>query len=214
MGLLLGLILAGGHGLLGLLPLENGLHGLLLLLLWVLLTGGLHLDGLADSCDGLFAAVPPARRLAILKDVHVGAFGVMGLVLVLGLKAAALAALAKTPAGWMALLLAPVWGRWMLVWAAERFPYARAEASLGGTMRTGLSPRQTALATGTALLLQLAGTLLAPGAVFMLIGPGMGLLLARWAARRLGGGLTGDVYGALCEVTETVVLVAAAGVFG
>src|SRR6266540_7424289 len=67
--------------------------GITTLIVWVVLTGGLHLDGLADCCDGLFASVPPERRLEIMKDPHVGAFGVIGLILVLFLKAAALTSL-------------------------------------------------------------------------------------------------------------------------
>src|SRR6266542_100181 len=63
----------------------------LVLLLWVALTGALHLDGFADACDGLFAATTRERRLEILQDVHVGAFGVVGLMLLLMLKVAALA---------------------------------------------------------------------------------------------------------------------------
>src|SRR5512138_1627261 len=67
--------------------------GSITFLVWVALTGGLHLDGLADCCDGLFPSVSRERRLEIMKDPHVGTFGVLGLILVLLLKAAALASL-------------------------------------------------------------------------------------------------------------------------
>src|SRR6266540_7064637 len=64
--------------------------GIITLVVWVALTGGLHLDGLADCCDGLFASASAERRLEIMKDPRVGAFGVIGLILILFLKAAAL----------------------------------------------------------------------------------------------------------------------------
>ena len=67
--------------------------GVITLIVWVALTGGLHLDGLADCCDGLFASVSAERRLEIMKDPHMGTFGAVGLILVLFLKAATLASL-------------------------------------------------------------------------------------------------------------------------
>jgi len=182
-----------------------------LLTVWILLTGGLHLDGLLDSCDALFAPVSLERRLQILKDVHTGAFGVIGLVLIVGLKWALLTQLIEQrgPALWSGLWLAPVWGRWMLVWAAQRYPYARAggAASLGGTMRQGLGSRQLSMATISTLLLFIASLAMHRVAFWSLLGPLAGLLGARWAAGKLNGGLTGDLYGALCEVTELVVLI-------
>src|SRR6266498_1937436 len=84
--------------------------GVITLVIWVALTGGLHLDGLADCCDGLFASASAERRLEIMKDPRVGAFGVIGLILVLFLKAAALASL--TSASSFAILLAASLARW------------------------------------------------------------------------------------------------------
>src|SRR5512138_2248000 len=85
--------------------------GALTLVAWVALTGGLHLDGLADCCDGLFASVAPERRLEIMKDPRTGAFGVIGLILVLLLKAAALMSLTSG----FALLLAASLARWCIL---------------------------------------------------------------------------------------------------
>ncbi len=201
-GLLIGGLLAGGVWLLGWSGLGTGVQAGLLLLLWVGVTGGLHLDGVIDSCDALFASVGVARRLAILKDVHSGAFGGIGLFFVLGLKWALLAELLATGAIWPGLLLAPLWGRWMLVWAAQRFPYARSESSLGATMTAGLSRRELGIATLWAGLVQVGLGSWQPWLFFVLFAPLTGLLLARWAAGKLGGGLTGDIYGFLCELTE------------
>src|SRR5512138_1019611 len=96
--------------------------GSITLVVWVALTGGLHLDGLADCCDGLFASVPSERRLEIMKDPHVGAFGTIGLVLILLLKAAALASLTSGAA--FAILLAASLARWCIL-LAGLFPLAR-----------------------------------------------------------------------------------------
>ena len=202
-GLILGGLLAAGAWLLQWTSLALPVQAGLLLLFWALLTGGLHLDGLADACDGLFAPVPPERRLAIMADVHPGAFGVLGLVLLLGLKWALLAQLLGSPLAWLALLLAPSWGRWTATWAAQRFPYSRpGGASLGGAFRQGLTVRQLRIASATVLILQILLLLVRWQSAGALLGPLLGLLLARWAAARLGGGLTGDVYGALVEAVE------------
>lgn len=209
-GVVLGVLLGATAWLLHFSHLSPLVQAGCLLTVWILLTGGLHLDGLLDSCDALFAPVSLERRLQILKDVHTGAFGVIGLVLIVGLKWALLTQLIEQhgPALWSGLWLAPVWGRWILVWAAQRYPYARAggTASLGGTMRQGLGPRQLQVATMSTLLLLIACLIVNGGAFWSLLGPLAGLLGARWAAGKLNGGLTGDLYGALCEVTEVAVL--------
>ena len=85
--------------------------GVIALVTWVALTGGLHLDGLADCCDGLFASVSPERRLEIMKDPRTGAFGVIGLILVLLLKAGALMSLTSGAA----ILLAASLARWCIL---------------------------------------------------------------------------------------------------
>src|SRR5215216_473456 len=89
--------------------------GVLTLMVWAALTGGLHLDGLADCCDGLLASTTVERRLEIMKDPHVGAFGVIGLILVLLLKASALASLSSASS--FGILLAGSFGRWCILLA-------------------------------------------------------------------------------------------------
>jgi adenosylcobinamide-GDP ribazoletransferase len=96
--------------------------GVVTLIVWVVLTGGLHLDGLADCCDSLLASTSVERRLEIMKDPHVGAFGVIGLVLALMLKAAALGSL--VPASSFGILLAASLARWCILPAAL-LPLAR-----------------------------------------------------------------------------------------
>ena len=107
----------------------------LLVAVWALLTGGLHLDGVSDTCDALFAATTRERRLEILRDVHMGAFGAVGLVLTLLLK---FAALQQVNLG--ALFLAPVLSRWAMVYAGA-FPLARNEG-MAALFVKGLTGRE------------------------------------------------------------------------
>ncbi len=85
-GVILGALLSGVAWLLRFSHLSPLVQASCLLTVWILLSGGLHLDGLLDSCDALFAPVSLERRLQILKDVHTGAFGEIGLVLMISLK--------------------------------------------------------------------------------------------------------------------------------
>ncbi|MBE2198531.1 MAG: adenosylcobinamide-GDP ribazoletransferase [Anaerolinea sp.] len=198
-GLLLGGALVGGNAALALLfPAAPRLA--LLLALWVLLTGVLHLDGFLDACDGLFGGWTPEKRLHIMRDERVGAFALAGGALLLLTKYTALTAVPHlTPA----LLLAPLLGRWAMSLALIRYPYARAEG-LGHTMKAMASGRELLLATGTAVLAAwfIGG---GPGLLALAAAWGTAVGVARFVMRRIPG-LTGDIYGAICELTEVVVL--------
>lgn len=196
-GLGLGILLWGASWLLNPL-LGSGLASALLLGLWVAATGALHLDGLADCCDGLLASAPPSRRLDILADPHLGAFGVVGVVLLLLIKSAAIGELADTGA----LLFVPAAGRWIALLLAGGQP-ARPEG-LGGRLHAELGRAGLfwLLPMGAgALLLGLRGLVALAAA-----------LLTAWALARLArarlGGQTGDVLGAGIELAETAMLVA------
>lgn len=205
-GLILGGLLAlAAEAFYFLLP--GSIAATLLLALWVALTGMLHLDGFMDSCDGLLPPRDRERRLEIMKDSRVGAFGVVGGVLLLLLKFNALAALPPATR-WAALLAAPMLGRWAQQFAMRRYPLAR-PGGMGAFFMQGQSWLRVAISSvGVLVILGLlfgaAGLLLA--AVTWLVTA----LVARFAVGRIGG-LTGDVYGALCETVETVLLVMAAG---
>jgi adenosylcobinamide-GDP ribazoletransferase len=174
----------------------------LLVMLWVVLTGGLHLDGWADCCDALLATVSHERRLEILKDPRVGSFGGAGLALLLLVKFAAVASLPHAAA---AFILAPTLGRWAIVNVAAAFPLARPDG-MAAHFRSGLSRRElTWAALTTMLACGLVGWMGLLGFVAAAIAA---LAFGRWAASRLGG-VTGDVYGAACELVECVVLVVA-----
>ena len=197
-GLLLGGILAlADLGTRALLP--PAVSAAITLALWVLLTGALHLDGLMDCCDGLLAARDPEKRLDILRDTHMGAFAVVGAICALLLK---FALLLEFPAGGRttALLAVPVLSRAAMVYAARAYPYARPGPGLGQLFRDGLSWRQVTMAVAVAI----AVALIALGLVGLALAAAVWLmtaLIAWWVRRRIPG-LTGDVYGAINEVTE------------
>ena len=205
-GLVLGLFLAGVARILSLF-LPPSLAAALLLVMWVGLTGMLHLDGFMDSCDGLLPPRDPVRRLGIMKDSRVGAFGVVGVILLLLIKFNALVALSDfyyLPV----LVVTPVLGRWAITWAMIRYPLARKEG-LSVLFSAGLGWPQFVFASIVALLASLlAGWL---GVLLLGVTWLTTVLVARLAVARVGG-LTGDVYGAICETCEVVILIVAVGV--
>ncbi len=166
---------------------------------WVGLTGGLHLDGLADCCDALPASVVVERRLEILKDPHLGTFGGIGLIIVLFAKAAALSALA--PSQGLGIVLAATLGRWLIL-PASRLPQAR-PGGMGADFAAGVRP--AAFWITATLPISLAVLLGMQGAFAVLAALISGAALLRLAWKRIGG-VTGDVLGALVEVAETAVL--------
>lgn len=181
------------------LPLPAGVRAALAVALWLLLTGMLHFDGLVDSADALFTMNSPAKRLDILKDVHVGAFGLAtgGVYLLL------LHSLLAAPLPPLAPVVAAVAARTLLLLPMQLYPAARAgQTSLGASSRQGWG------AWPIALLLA-APTLLIPGAWAAWLAALVAALgLARFAASRLGGGLTGDSYGLIICGAEVAALLA------
>ncbi|MET0340859.1 MAG: adenosylcobinamide-GDP ribazoletransferase [Polyangiales bacterium] len=178
--------------------------------LWVALTGGLHLDGVADMADGFSGGRGDRdRTLAIMRDSRIGAHGAVALILVLGLKWALLEPSIGRGASWW--LMAPVAARFGCTVLMATLPYARPEGL--GAMYAGM-PRARVLALGAATVIAVAMWLdwaAWSGRPLMgaLLGWGIALLLAL-RARRLLGGLTGDVYGAAIELSELGCLVGVA----
>lgn len=201
-GAILGLVFWGaGVGLLSLFPAPAA--AALLLVITVLLTRGLHLDGLADTVDGLGGGRTPEARLAIMKDSRLGAFGAVSLVIVLLLKYSFLLALFEESRE-HSLLLFPLISRWGLVLLAALAPYARPGGGLGQAMTEGATVPLTAGATASALLLSFlaAGS---PGLILLGLAGLVVWSLSRYFQRQLGG-ITGDVYGAVNEILETLIL--------
>jgi len=167
---------------------------------WAVLTGGLHLDGLADCCDGLLSAAPAERRLEIMRDPRLGTFGAVGLYLVLVTKIAAVYSL--SPANAIpAILLAASSGRGLILlarWQPNAHPGGMGEDFKSGLQRASL-PLAAVPVMGSCIFLGWTGVLavlaalLATAAVFSL-------------ARGRIGGLTGDVLGCAVEASELAVL--------
>jgi adenosylcobinamide-GDP ribazoletransferase len=175
----------------------------LLLTLTVFLTRGLHLDGLADTVDGLGGGRTPEDRLAIMKDSRLGAFGAISLVLVLLLKYSFILVLFDRGLP-RELVLFPIISRWSIVVLAGLAPYARPGGGLGQAMTEGANPQLLTGSTLAALLLSfLAGGYLGP--ISLVLAALVVWGLSRYFRRQLGG-VTGDVYGAVNEILETLVL--------
>ena len=171
------------------------------------ITGALHLDGVADTADALGAGRDRARAREILRDSRIGSFGAIALVLVIGLKIAALAGSVGAPR-YAALYMAPGLGRWAMVAIAQGLEYLRAEGA-GATLLARDRRRNLRVATATAIvaLIPLAALhALRAGVVAALVTVALRALYRRWL-----GGVTGDLIGAAGELVETAVLLAIAG---
>ncbi|MDE0218994.1 MAG: adenosylcobinamide-GDP ribazoletransferase [Spirochaetaceae bacterium] len=172
------------------------------------LTRALHLDGFMDTCDALPGGFSRARRLEILRDSRVGAFAVVGLACLLLIKVSALAALPAASRS-AVLLLFPCLSRWAMLLAMEIFPYVRERGA--GTPFADRRGRGALIAgSGTAVVAGLA--LAGWWAVALLALAGAAAWAVAAVARRLIGGMTGDIYGAVNEIAEVAVLVAAAAI--
>ena len=204
-GLLLGAMLAGADLLMnGPFPLL--LASALLTVALALMTRALHLDGFMDACDALFGGFERERRLEILRDPHVGAFAVVGVISLLLIKFAAIAALPQMNRTAI-LILFPCLSRWGMLLVMELFPYVRSKGL--GTMFFGTRgkwPMIVGLGITLSAAIVLAGI---PGVVLFAIASCIAWAVGSWAARLLGG-LTGDIYGAVNEVLEASVLILAA----
>lgn len=172
----------------------------------VLLTGGLHEDGLADTADGLGGGRDRERALEIMRDSRIGSFGVIALILAIGLRAAALAALGYPDAAGYAIIAAACASRAALPALMYLLPPARSE----GLSRSAGAPEQRAVIEGTILAaivvflcLGIVATLVIAGLFALFI-----VLFARYLASRLGG-QTGDTLGAAQQGCEILVLLVA-----
>ena len=199
MGAILG-ALAGGGALLASYFGDPRFAPAVAIVLTIVLSGALHLDGYLDSCDALMASVSPARRLEILKDPRHGTFALAGL---LGLSVVWISALSLVAPLWFPGMLA--WcactARWAAVMNAYLFPYAAGGAS--GSAFTEKPSVFVLAATGIVLCIVGATAFSRTWlGLWPLIAEALALLIGRWAGRRLGGGLVGDVYGAIICILD------------
>jgi adenosylcobinamide-GDP ribazoletransferase len=178
----------------------------------IALTGGLHLDGVMDTADGL-AVTDPQRRLKVMSDSVTGAFGVMTAIALISIKIAALTDL--TNYRWLTLMAIASWGRWGQLLAIARYPYLKAEGK-GAFHQLVIYRKRDLLLTA---LFPLTISLLIIGLDFFLkqqftwqfpltlslAGIAIAYLTGAWFHRQLGGH-TGDTYGAVVEWTESLLL--------
>ncbi|MBO8138067.1 MAG: adenosylcobinamide-GDP ribazoletransferase [Desulfotomaculum sp.] len=172
----------------------------------VFLTGGLHWDGLMDTADGILSYRDREKMLAIMKDSTVGAMGVLAAICILLLKIALVVEI-PLPEKLYCLGILPVISRMCMVFSIVKFPYAR-EKGIGGIFAYHAGNKQLALAAAvTAAAIGLIWPW--PGFLLVLWGLLFSVIFSSWVCRRLGG-LTGDVYGAVTEITEAAVLMVVA----
>lgn len=192
-GLLIGALLAATLWLGS--RIDPWLGALLTVLLWVWITGALHLDGLADMSDALGASHRDRERfLAVLADPHLGTFGAVSLVLQLASKLVLLMLLARSGHYWVVLLV-PAWARWgTLIWA--RLPSLK--PGLGE--RLGMQIQRRAIWLWGVVLIALSLCFPVMGGALLLV-----LLWRQFLLYRLGG-MTGDLLGAGVELVESAAL--------
>lgn len=203
-GLMLGVLLTG---LSGLLPTPHYVTAAIVVAVWVILTGGLHLDGLADCADAWVGGLGDREKtLRLLKDPLCGAMAVLSLVLVLLLKTVAVAALVFSEA-WLWLWAVPLLSRASLLLLFLTTPYVRPQGL--GEVLASYFPKP--LSWGVLLLVMSVGFLLLPGMLWVLwlMVALLVCMAVRWAALKRIQGFTGDIAGAQVELIEVALLVAA-----
>ncbi len=180
------------------------------LALGALLTGALHLDGLADSADAL-GARSRERALEIMRDHAVGAYGAAAIAIDLLLKTAALSALLRFGGVLRFAVVAGALSRLAPVVLAAFLPYARAGGGAGTALTRGGRPRALlAAALGVGVAAAVAGS---DGLVLAALTAALVVLGALWSRRWIGG-VTGDTLGAASELVELAVLVCAVALVG
>jgi adenosylcobinamide-GDP ribazoletransferase len=201
-GTILGLGLAGLNWLLGLI-LPYALVDIILVAALAIFSGFLHLDGLADTLDGIAGHRTVERRLEIMRDSRIGGFGAAGLALFL---LAEYVALSSIPQHWVpyALILAPALGRWSMAVSIFCYPYAR-PSGLGTSFKKAASRTGVVAATLLALIVA-AGLFRLGGLVIMAAAWLVFTLVALYVKSKLNG-LTGDSYGAINELTTLTIFI-------
>jgi adenosylcobinamide-GDP ribazoletransferase len=187
----------------------------LILAAWVWITGALHVDGFIDCCDALLCPRTKKERLAILKDVSTGSFGVAGALLLFLVKFSTLISI--TPRALLiALPLAAVSGRSAILYVMYRFPPARSEG-LGASFKKMIRKRDLVISLVLFLVISFVCPFFQSPLYLGIVVLGVCIvfleLFGHWVLRRIPG-FTGDVYGAACELTEAAVLITTAVVVG
>jgi len=205
-GLLIGAITVGA-GFASQFLFIDPIHFITVLVVSAVLTGGLHLDGLSDTFDGICSWRPQEEKLKIMKDSRIGVMGALALVFVILVKFACLGALGKQ--WWLGAFLAPVWGRWAAFYCLHFFP--RVESGLASQTGQGSLPQ---FITASLAVLLFSGVAFYYGGIpigklfiLVLVLVPVLHLFTRKACRAVGG-INGDICGATVELTEMALLMA------
>ena len=202
-GLLLGGLLVAANSLFAYAGFNALISNILLVILLLIFTGGLHMDGLADTFDGLSSGkTDKSAILDIMRDPHTGTMGVLAVIAVILLKLSLLISIdtGMKPA---ALVLMCVLGRWSMVLSMSLFPYAR-KGGKAGAFIEGMKPAILIISTMIALAISYFSWQVHGLSIFAIVA-GATYLFGKHATRRIGG-ITGDTLGASCELNETIAL--------
>jgi adenosylcobinamide-GDP ribazoletransferase len=201
-GFIIGAV-AAGFSLLFLQLFAPAIAAVLTIIILLTASGGLHIDGLCDSADGFLSSRPREQMLVIMRDSKIGVMGVMAIILVVGLKIAALASVEQS-SFWRAVWLAPIAGRCGVLVMMAVLPYVRSEGGLASMFYK--NSRKNA-AFGVIAFLFTVAWLIAGSAGVIAAGISFGFILifAGYCRYKING-TTGDTLGAGCELAETSVL--------
>ena len=200
-GLLIGLFLVGITYISASLP--PLVTSALILISWVVITGGIHLDGFADTCDGFYGNRPKYDILRIMRDSRVGTMGAVGVTLILLFKFAVLSSI-RSEDLWKVLIIAAVFARWSQTFACATSKYARDEGKAKSFIE--YSQKRDLIIGGiftlavSVLLMSLKGVVL----FFISLVPVLALI---YYIKRKIGGMTGDTIGAVNEIAEVCILI-------
>jgi len=201
-GLTIGLILTLGYYLFSFL-FSGALVLWLTIGLLAILTRGLHLDGFADTMDGLGSGGPKEKILEVMRDSRIGAFGVISLILLIGAKYFALDQIPRASIPY-ALILMGVTGRNAMVLVCYRSPYARSSGGLAKSFVKNLNAREVLISS--ALTFGIAFLLIGVNGIAIFLGVGLFSLGYRLFFLKKLGGVTGDILGAANEFAELLCL--------
>ncbi|MBI3585064.1 MAG: adenosylcobinamide-GDP ribazoletransferase [Nitrospinae bacterium] len=174
------------------------------LIVLILITGGLHVDGFADTIDGFAGGKNKDDILRIMKDSRIGTFGVVGIVMLLLTKYLSIQSL-QPDTKYLVLIIMPVIGRWSVLPMGLFFKYARIEGGTGKIFAESIRLKELIIGTIIVLsiiipLFRLNGFLML-AAIFIVT-----LLIGRYSKRKIDG-ITGDVFGATIEINELIILI-------
>lgn len=202
-GAFIGVILAGAMTLFNRFDLIPAVSAIIILIIWIFITGGMHIDGISDMADGFFSMRDKEKTLEIMKDSHVGAFGVITIVFLLLIKFEMLKEFIIIEKNVWFLILPPTIAR-IAAGLVLSFYETTKKSGLGYTFHS--SDPRIFWAIGFVVTLIISSILNIKSLIFIGIAILASNLMALWAKKKIGG-LNGDIYGAIVETVEVIGMV-------